>query len=82
MTGERMQALLESPVTAPLLKSSMTGLMGGMSTGKVLPGSTCTKNPQDSIQHVAWIAPWPSPPIRSLFRLRKKRFDELPLLFG
>ncbi len=82
MTGERMQDLLESSVAAPLLKSSVTGLIGGMSTWKVLPGGTGAKNPQDPIQHVAWIAPWPSPAIRSLFRLRKKRLDELPLLFG
>ena len=82
MTGERMEDVFESPVTAPLLKSSVTGLIGGMSTWKVLPGSSRAKNPQDSIQHIAWIAPGPSPAIRSLFRLRKKRLDEIPLLFG
>ncbi len=82
MTGERMQDLLESLVTAPLLKSSVAGLIGGISVRKILPGSSRAKNPQDSIQHIAWIAPGPSPAIRSLFRLRKKRLDELPLLFG
>ena len=82
MTGERMQDLLKSPVPAPLLKSSVTGLIGGVPTQEVFPGSSRAKNPQDAIEHVPWIAPWPPPAVRSLSRLRKQRFDEVPLLFG
>ena len=82
MTGERMQDLLESPVTAPLLKSSVTGLVGRISAWKIFPGSSRAKNPQDAIEHVTWITPWPSTAIRPLSRLRKKRPNELPLLFG
>ncbi len=82
MAGKRMENLLKSPVTAPLLKSSMTGLIGGVPIQKIFPGSSRAKNPQDAIEYVAWIAPGPSPAIRSLFRLRKKRLDELPLLFS
>ena len=77
-----MQDLLKSPVPAPLLKSSVTGLIGGVPTQEVFPGSSRAKNPQDAIEHVPWIAPWPPPAVRSLSRLRKKRFDEVPLLFG
>ncbi len=82
MAGKGMQNFLESPVTAPLLKSSVTGLIGRISTRKVFPRSSCSKNPQDAIEHIAGITPWPSPAIRSLLRFRQKRLDELPLFFG
>ena len=82
MTGKRMQNLLESPVTAPALKSSVTGLVGGVPTRKISPGSSRAKNPQDAIEYVAWITPWPSPAVRSLLGLRKKRLNKLPLFFG
>ena len=77
-----MQDLLKRPVTAPLLKSSMTGLVGRIPARKIFPGGSRAKNPQHAIEHVAWIPPGPSPAVRSLLRLRKKRLDELPLFFG
>jgi len=82
MAGKSMQNFLESPVTAPLLKSSMTGLIGWISIQKIFPGSTGPQNPQDAIEHIARVTPWPSPAIWASLRLRKKRLDELPLFFG
>ena len=77
-----MENPLQSSVTAPLLKSSVTGLVWRISVQKIFPGSPRAQNPQDAIEHVAWITPWPSPAIGSLFGLRKKRLDKLPLFFG
>ena len=77
-----MQNLLKRPVTAPLLKSSVTGLVWRVSIRKISPGSSRAENPQDAIEYVARITPWPSSAVRSLLGLRKKRLDELPLFFG
>ena len=77
-----MQDFFEGSVPAPLLESSVTGLIRRISTWKGGPGSSGPKNPQDAVKHIARISPWPSPAIRSLLRLRKKRLDELPLLLG
>ena len=77
-----MQNFLESPIPAPLLKSSVTSLIGRMPTRKIFPGGSRAENPQDAVQDIAWITPGPTPAIRSLLWLRKKRLDELPLFFG
>ena len=82
VAGKRMENPLESPVTAPLLKSSVTGLIGRISTRKVFPRRSRSKNPQDAIEYIAWVAPWPAPAVRPLSGLRKTRLNKLPLLFG
>ncbi len=82
MAGKGMENPLKRPVTAPLLKSSVTGLVWRISVQKIFPGGSRAQYPQDAIEHVPWITPWPSPAIRSLLWLRKKRLDELPLFFG
>ena len=60
----------------------MAGLIRWISIRQVFPGGSCAENPQDPVEDVAWISPWPSPAIRSLLWIRKKRLDELPLFFG
>ena len=82
MPGQGMQNSLEGPVTAPLLKSSVTGLIRRIATRKIFPGSSGSKNPQDAIEHIPRITPRPPPAIAPLLRLRQKRLNELPLFFG
>lgn len=77
-----MQNPFQGSVPTPLLKSSVTGLIGRIPARKIFPRGSRAENPQDAVQHITWIAPWPTPAIRSLLWLRKKRLDELPLFFG
>ncbi len=77
-----MQDIFESSIPTPLLKSSVTGLIGRIPAREVFPGSSRAENPENAIEHIAWITPWPSPAVRSLLGLRKKRLNKLPLFFG
>ena len=77
-----MQNSLKGPVTAPLLKPSVTSLIRRITTRKIFPGSSGSKNPQNAIKHIPWITPGSPPAIVPLLRLRQKRLNELPLFFG
>ena len=59
----------------------MTGLIGRITTGQIVPGSAGARNPQDTVQHRSRVLPRPASPIVPSFRT-KQRFEQRPLGVG
>ncbi len=78
------QDSLQHPRALPLLKTAVTALIGTISRGKILPWSSGTQNPKNSIQHAAPVTPTSATTIRPLPKLLiplNERPDVLPLRF-
>ncbi|TPW00988.1 MAG: hypothetical protein FD124_3827 [Alphaproteobacteria bacterium] len=79
---EGMHDPLEDAVVDPPLKATMTRLVRRIPVGQILPRRARAKDPQDPIQHIARIAPRPSPSIATQARLRQERREDRPLGVG
>jgi len=76
---ERLEDPPQRAALGPALKASMTGLIGRVSIGEILPRRTRAQDPQDAIQHVARVAPWPPTPVAAQARLRQEWRENRPL---
>jgi len=59
----------------------MTGLIGRITTGQIVPRSAGAQNPKDTVEHRSRILPRSAPPILSTFGT-KQRFEQRPLGVG
>ena len=80
--GECLEDAPEDPVAHPALKAAMTGLIRRIPIGQVLPRRAGPQDPQDAVQHVAWIAPGAAASIATHARLRQERGQNGPLRIG
>jgi hypothetical protein len=76
--GEPLQQPVEATGALPLLKASMTGLIGRIAHGQVVPGRAGAQDPEHAVQHRARIGPRASAAIRPCARA-KRRFEYGPL---
>ena len=79
--GQPLQEPSEGAVALPLLKATMTGLVGWISVGQVVPGSARAQHPKNSVQHGPRITPRPSSAGFGWLRLQQ-RFQNRPLGIG
>lgn len=79
IAGERLQHLSQGAVVRPLLKSPVTRLIRRIPRRQVLPGRTGAEDPQDAVEDIARIAPWPPAPVAPQPRFREERFENRPL---
>jgi hypothetical protein len=77
-----LQHAAQRALLDPSLKAAMTGLIGGIAIGEVLPRRPRAENPENPIQHVARIAPRTAPTIATESRLRQERGEHRPLGIG
>jgi hypothetical protein len=68
--GERLEEPPERTVADPALKSPMARLIRRIPIRQVFPRRARAQNPEDAIQHVAWIAPRATPSVAAEARLR------------
>lgn len=82
--SERGQHGVEDPLALPLLKPVVAGLIRRVPPGHVRPRRTCAEDPEDPVEHVARIPPWPTPArgCPHLFRIRDVLANVSPLLLG
>lgn len=78
----RAEDSIEHAFAFPLLKASMTRLVGRVPAWQVGPRRAGTQDPEDAVENVTRISPRPSPSRRrSLsFRAGNERLDRIPLL--
>ncbi|MBB6290536.1 hypothetical protein HDC32_005457 [Pseudomonas sp. JAI120] len=65
------QNLLKSAVVTPLSETLINGLPRPKALWKISPFGTRAQNPEDSVKHLAVIAPWPP----HVLRRRNDGFD-------
>jgi hypothetical protein len=80
--GQSFEYRREDPSFDPLLEAPMTGLIGWVAFGKVLPGRSGAQYPEDAVQDVARIPPGSASPVFSPRWIRDKRLQHFPLLVG
>ncbi len=62
-----------APFLAPEQEPSMAGLVWRIPLGQVFPGSPCSQNSQDAVEHIAWFALRSSTPTGYPFHRRHNR---------
>ena len=80
--GESLEDATQGPFAHPALKATMTGLIRRIAIGQVLPRRPGAQDPEDAVQHVAWIAPGAASSIATHARLREERCQNGPLRVG
>jgi hypothetical protein len=66
----------------PNLEATMTGLVGRVPIGEILPRRPRAENPENAVQHVPRIAPGPAPPVVTHAWRRQERREDRPLGVG
>ena len=79
---ERLQHVAQRTAPDPGLKATMTRLIRRIPVRQILPRRARAKNPEDPVQHIAGIAPRPSPAIATQTRFREERRKNRPLGVG
>ena len=82
VVGECLQYLLQHPVIHPTLEAPKTRRVRWISVRHVGPRRAGPQDPQNSVEHIAWISPWSPASVFTHLWLRKKLFDCRPLLIG
>jgi len=67
---ERFDDAPQRATLDPGLKAAMTRLVRRIARREVLPRSARPEDPQDAIEYIPRIAPWPAAPIAAKSRLR------------
>jgi hypothetical protein len=79
--GESLQQPVEAAGTLPALETTMAGLIRGITSGKIRPGSAGPEHPEDGVHDAAGISPGSAPSVRPSTRT-EDRFEHGPLLVG
>ena len=77
--GQRFEHVPERAVLHPPLKAPMTGLKRRIPGGEIFPRRARAENPEDAVQYVPRIAPWPTPPVPAKPRSGQERREDRPL---
>lgn len=62
--GERPEHALKGAGLHPQLKATVTGLIGWVPGGQVVPRRAGPQDPQDPVEHIPRVAPRTTPPVR------------------
>jgi hypothetical protein len=80
--GQRTQDLFERSLPYPSLEATMARLVRRIPGRQIFPSGSASKDPEDPVQDISWIAPGATLPIPSQPRFGQKWSQDFPLLVG
>jgi hypothetical protein len=80
--GQGQEHAVEHAGADPRLVAAVTGLIGRIALGQIVPGRAGLQDPEDAVQHITRVTPGAAPAVGATARLGQQRLQHDPLRIG